>query len=327
MSGCSPQYGLQARHNKLITTFAGMPSPNIILWFDRSTVKHLRLPFSYHLLPVFLFALSQAENVNWPHAAIGFFILHFLIYPSSNGYNSYQDKDEGSIGGLKHPPKVSENLFYATLLLDIAGVLLALLVSLYFSVFVLLYVLVSRAYSYRRLRLKKYALTGFLTVFLFQGAFTYLMASSAVSDLDPANFFTTGNVLCMSIASLFIGSVYPLTQIYQHEADRKDGVTTISYKLGYIGTFVFSAVMFAGATALLSRYFWLKHRQMAFLLLLVLMMRVVIRMQAWFVKVRRNSNNANFENTMQMNLLASTCMNIYFLILVLDHSFGWFSGK
>jgi hypothetical protein len=43
----------------------------------------------------------------------------------------------------------------------------------------------------------------------------------------------------MSVASLFIGSVYPLTQIYQHEADKKDGVTTISYKLGYVGTFFF----------------------------------------------------------------------------------------
>src|SRR6478736_876496 len=172
-----------------------MANINPISWFDKNTVKHLRLPFSYHLMPVFLFALSQSQNINWFHTLIAFLILHVLIYPSSNGYNSYQDKDETSIGGLKHPPKVSENLFYATLLLDIIGIACALMISLQFSICVLIYVMVSRAYSYRNLRLKKYALTGFLTVFLFQGAFTYLMVSAGLSDFSFANFFTESNVI------------------------------------------------------------------------------------------------------------------------------------
>jgi 1,4-dihydroxy-2-naphthoate octaprenyltransferase len=301
-----------------------MANLDVISWFDKSTVKHLRLPFSYHLMPVFLFALSQAGNVNWPHVLLAFCILHLLIYPSSNGYNSYQDKDEGSIGGLKHPPKVSENLFYATLLLDIVGVLMALLVNRWFSFFVLVYVLISRAYSYRNLRLKKYAVTGFLTVFLFQGAFTYLMAASAFGDLSPANLFTPGNVLCMTVASLFIGSVYPLTQIYQHQADKKDGVTTISYKLGYAGTFLFSAGLFAIATLLLLYHFNDRQQPFAFVLFNLLMLPVVIRLATWFLKVRKDSSHADFENTMRMNLVASSCMNIYFLILIFNTIFNWF---
>jgi 1,4-dihydroxy-2-naphthoate octaprenyltransferase len=275
-------------------------------------------------MPVFLFALSQTPLVNWQHTIIAFLVLHLLIYPSSNGYNSYQDKDEGSIGGLKHPPKVSENLFYATLLLDVIGVLLALLVSTWFSLFVFIYVLISRAYSYRALRLKKYAITGFLTVFLFQGAFTYLMVSSALSDFSPANYFSPGNVICMSVASLFIGSVYPLTQIYQHQADKKDGVTTISYKLGYLGTFFFSAVMFSTATVLLLYYFTIKQQQWAFVLFNVMMLPVVLRLLSWFLKVRKNSSQASFENTMSMNLVASSCMSIYFLILILNNTVNWF---
>lgn len=301
-----------------------MANLNVISWFDKSTVKHLRIPFSYHLMPVFLFALSQAEHVEWHGAIIAFFILHLLIYPASNGYNSYQDRDEGSIGGLKHPPEVSENLFYATLLLDIAGVLAALSVSSLFALFVFIYVLISRAYSYRNLRLKKYAITGFLTVFLFQGAFTYLMVSSALSDLPLNGYFSSGNVICMSIASLFIGSIYPLTQIYQHQSDKKDGVTTISYRLGYIGTFFFSAFMFLSATALLLYYFNEKHQQMAFVLFNVMMLPVVLRLAVWFMKVRKNTADASFENTMSMNLMASTCMNVYFLILILNNIFNWF---
>ncbi len=287
-------------------------------------MKHLRLPFSFFLMPVFLFALSQANTINWQTAILAFVILHLLVFPSSNGYNSYQDRDETSIGGLKHPPKVSENLFYATLMLDVVGILSALIISVYFSFFVLIFVGMSRAYSYRNVRLKKYPVIGFLTVFIFQGAFVYLMASSAITDFSMDTFFTLNNTICMSVASFFIGSIYPLTQIYQHDADKKDGVISISYKLGYIGTFIFSALLFAIATIFLFYFFHLKHQHIALVLFSLIMIPVVIKLSLWFNKVRRDTVHADFENTMTMNLLTSTCMNLYFLLLILNNHFIWF---
>ena len=284
--------------------------------FENSTFKHLRLPFSFFLLPVFLFALSQSNPVIWSHAIIAFAILHLLIFPSSNGYNSYQDKDESSLGGLKYPPKVTKNLFYVTLVMDLAGVISALFVSVYFSLLVLIFILVSRAYSYRKLRLKKYAVIGFITVFLFQGAFVYLMTAIAITAVPITQFFTLNNIICMSIASLFIGSIYPLTQIYQHESDKKDGVISISYKLGYIGTFVFSGILFAVATLLLFYYFSLKHQQFDLVLFIIMILPAAYFLTVWFNKVRKNTVNANFENTMKMNLLTSVCMNLYFSILI-----------
>ena len=296
----------------------------IISWFDKSTVKHLRLPFSFFLMPVFLFAVSQASTINWGTTAIAFVILHLFVFPSSNGYNSFQDRDTGSIGGLKHPPKVSRNLYNATLLMDIVAVISGLLVSFIFSLLIFIFILISRAYSYRNVRLKQYAIIGFLTVFLFQGAFVYLMASSAISTFSFASFFTLNNIICMSVASFFIGSVYPLTQIYQHESDKKDGVISISYKLGYNGTFVFSAVLFVLATVSLYYYFNLKHQQIALMIFIILMLPVIIDLSVWFAKVRKNTANANFENTMTMNLLTSSCMNLYFLVLILNNYYTWF---
>ena len=296
----------------------------ILSWFDKSTVKHLRLPFSFFLMPVFLFAVSQASTINWQTTAIAFVILHLFVFPSSNGYNSFQDRDTGSIGGLKHPPKVSRNLYKATLMMDIVAVMSGLLISYSFSLFVFIFILISRAYSYRNVRLKQYAIIGFLTVFLFQGAFVYLMTSSAISTFSFANFFTLNNIICMSVASFFIGSVYPLTQIYQHEADKKDGVTSISYKLGYNGTFVFSGILFTAATVFLYYYFNMKQQQIALLIFIILMLPVIIDLLVWFAKVRKNTDNANFENTMTMNLLTSTCMNLYFLVLILNNHFNWF---
>jgi 1,4-dihydroxy-2-naphthoate polyprenyltransferase len=296
----------------------------ILSWFDKSTVKHLRLPFSFFLMPVFLFALSQASSINWQTTIIAFVILHLIIFPSSNGYNSYQDRDETSIGGLKHPPKVSEKLYYATLFLDVIGVLSGLLVSVYFSLFVLVFVIMSRAYSYRNVRLKKYAVIGFLTVSIFQGAFVYLMASSAITTFSVGNYFTLNNIICMSVASLFMGSVFPLTQIYQHEADKKDGVISISYKLGYTGTFLFSAILFSLATIFLFYYFNLKQQQTALVLFLLIMLPVIAKLSTWFKKVRKDTSQANFENTMTMNQLTSSCMNLYFLVLVLNNYYTWF---
>jgi 1,4-dihydroxy-2-naphthoate octaprenyltransferase len=301
-----------------------MSKGNKFLFIDKSTLKHLRIPFSFHLMPVFLFALSQASVINWQHALLVFIILHVFVYPASNGYNSYQDKDETSIGGLKYPPQVTKNLFYVTLFFDITGTLLSLIVSVPFAMCVLVYVLISRAYSYRKLRLKKYALIGFLTVFLFQGAFTYLMTTAGVNGNVFKNVFSTGNIICMTVSSLFIGSIYPLTQIYQHEADKKDGVTTISYKLGYIGTFVFSATMFTMATSLLFYYFDAKHQLTALILFFILMLPVVLRLLIWFIRVKKNTRAADFENTMRMNLLASSCMNVYFLILICNNFLAWF---
>ncbi|SDD20004.1 UbiA family prenyltransferase [Williamwhitmania taraxaci] len=296
----------------------------IVSWFDKNTVKHLRFLFSFFLLPVFLFALSQTNEINWVNTVLAFLILHILVFPSSNGYNSYQDRDEGSIGGLKYPPKVTSNLYYATLLMDILALLAGFLISVYFSLMVLVFILMSRAYSYRLIRLKKYPIIGFLTVFVFQGAFVYLMSSVAISRVNWAELFSENSIICMIISSLFIGSIYPLTQIYQHQADKNDGVISISYKLGYTGTFVFSGLLFAVAVLLMFLYFSIKQQTFALIIFLLMMLPVIYRLSVWFAKVRKDSKHANFENTMNMNMLTSATMNLYFLLLIFNRYGNWF---
>ena len=107
-----------------------------------NTIILLRIPFSYFLMPVFLFAVSQVNDINWLNTIICFFVLHLFIYPASNGYNSYMDQDETSIGGLEHPPKATKQLFYISILF---------VVLLYRSFFLasnsLLYLKSSKAYN------------------------------------------------------------------------------------------------------------------------------------------------------------------------------------
>src|ERR1700752_4507945 len=92
---------------------------------DKNTLKLLRLPFSFFLMPLFLFALSQAQNITGFKAIVSFLLIHFLVYPASNGYNSYIDRDENPIGGLEKPPMPTKKLFYTTLIMDLLSLILS----------------------------------------------------------------------------------------------------------------------------------------------------------------------------------------------------------
>src|SRR5215510_5706577 len=136
----------------------------------RSTIQLLRFHFSLFLLPVYLFALSLLPAIDWKDAVIIFFVLHLLVYPSSNGYNSYMDRDETPIGGLKAPLPPTRQLFYTSVIMDVAAILLSLFISYWFTICIVAYIAASRAYSYRGIRLKEYPVAGYLTVIIFQGA-------------------------------------------------------------------------------------------------------------------------------------------------------------
>lgn len=278
----------------------------------KSTVQLLRFHFSFFLLPVYLFALSQSININWGNALLVFIILHLLVYPSSNGYNSYMDRDETPIGGLKKPLQPTKELFYTTVIIDVTAVLFSFLVSSLFAMGILLYILASRAYSYRRIRLKQYPVIGFMTVFIFQGAVIFFITYHAVSADQTLH---VPMVLCL-ISSLLIGALYPLTQIYQHEEDKKDGVISISYLLGKKITFLFSMSLFLTATFLLYLRFHQQDELNHFYWYLLIMLPVVLFFLYWMIEVWKNEAAASFRNSLTMNALSTLCTTIFFIILI-----------
>jgi 1,4-dihydroxy-2-naphthoate octaprenyltransferase len=101
-------------------------------------------------------------------------------------------------------------------------------------------------------------------------------------------------------------------------------VISISYKLGYEGTFVFSAVLFAMAAFLLIFHLAQKNQTFALFLFIVFIFPVAVRLFRWYASVQKDNSNANFENTMKANLIASTSMNMYFMLLVINNQLAIF---
>jgi 1,4-dihydroxy-2-naphthoate octaprenyltransferase len=280
-----------------------------------STFLHLRFFFSVFLLPVFFFALSQVPEINWNSAILTFIIWHLLVYPASNGYNSFFDKDEGSIALIEKPPPVDKSLYYFSLTLDLIALILTIFVgwALFFAV--LIYGTFSKMYSHPSIRLKKYPFISFFIVFLFQGAFVYWSTYASVSGMNSLYGWNLNFTIAGLICSCLIGATYPLTQVYQHEEDSKRGDKTLSLVLGIRGSFYFSAGLFLLSGVLIFAYWYRLDLLTNFWLFLIISGPVFILFISWFVEVYKNPDEANFKKMSRMTLLSGLLMLIYFGLL------------
>jgi 1,4-dihydroxy-2-naphthoate octaprenyltransferase len=142
-----------------------------------------------------------------------------------------------------------------------------------------------------------------------------------ISVACDAAFAWQDTLLPALISSMLVGGFYPLTQVYQHEADLRDGVKTISYVLGYRGTFIFSGIVYSLAMALLFYYYLLQGEPWKFVLFIVMMAPVPWFFMQWAMAVWKNNAAADFSNTMKLNVIASVCTNIAFLSILISQFF------
>lgn len=287
----------------------------------RSSLKHLRIPFSLFLLPVYFFALALTPNLNGERMLWVFLSLHLFLYPSSNGYNSYFDKDEESIGGIKNPPKVTPDLYWLSLVFFAIALILAFKISFAFSSMLLVYGLVSMAYSHPSIRLKKYPWLSWLIAGLFQGYFTFAMAYAGLSDFGW-NIFLKPHVLIPGmLTSLMLWGNYPLTQVYQHREDARRGDMTLSRYLGVKGTFGFSALIFALTGAGFVWFFLDRNQEYFFWVYLGAMAPIILYFLLWFNFVRINPKKyANYSWTMGMNSISALILNAFFFYYFLENT-------
>ncbi|QDA60954.1 UbiA family prenyltransferase [Hymenobacter jejuensis] len=294
----------------------------MILSGYRRALPLLRIPFSVYLMPIFWFGLSAVREPLHVGRVVGVFVvLHLLAYPASNGYNSYYDRDEGSIGGLRRPPKVSQELLHLVWVFDALAIVGAWWLSPLFAAMVAVYLLVSKAYSYEGIRLKKYPLLSTVVVVIFQGAFTFVMTQIG-AGVRLTEVLSTDNLLLALVSTLFLCGSYPLTQVYQHQEDRKRGDRTLSLVLGIRGTFVFAAVGLLFGAALLAIVYTFRDELRNLLIFLVATGPITLLFGRWAMQAWHDPAAADFDHTMRMNQVSSLCLSAAFIaMLVWQHGY------
>ena len=196
-------------------------------------ILHLRLNYNFLILSApFLLGALYLPNIS----NVGLFIYLFLLVyifliGGANAYNSYFDKDEGPIGGLEHPPKMTRWMYYGSWICQLLGLLLSFLALRVFGLLFLFSILMSWLYSGPIFRFKSKPLFSFLIIGIGTGFNATLMGyyAGGGNEMVPQLFFGALGV------TLMILSMYPFSQAYQIKEDARRGNITFAVKYGIQG--------------------------------------------------------------------------------------------
>lgn len=196
----------------------------------------LRLPFQFLLSPIFLWGYMLAGGTLSLTLLVAYLSFHLFLYAGGTALNSYYDRDEGPVGGLAKPPPPPKYLLEFSIAWQLVGFLLALTVNLTVAAIYFIMFWMSVAYSHPRIRLKGKPLGALLTIMLGQGIFPFYAGwATAVGGL--AGGAQIWVMLAAFSVTLITGGMYPLTQIYQLDADAERGDLTLARFLGVDNSF------------------------------------------------------------------------------------------
>ncbi len=164
-------------------------------------------------------------------------------------FNSAHDRDVDDVAYLRAPPPPPPRLAAFALLLMAAGLVPALLVSPRFAAVTAACVLLSVAYSHPATRWKGVPGLDLAVNAVGYGAGTTLaglLAGRAAAGRPDAWHDGPGWLLTGGFALLF-GSFYPMTQLYQIDADRARGDRTLATALGATRSLELALLLAVGA--------------------------------------------------------------------------------
>jgi 4-hydroxybenzoate polyprenyltransferase len=194
-----------------------------------------------------------------PQAAGALAIWVIFLNGGTLAINSVFDKDEGDIGYLNAPPPLPRHLLAFSLALLAGGQLLAFALPVAFRVAYAICFVLSILYSVPPFRFKAVAGVDWVINMWGFGTLTPFAAWAATGRrLDLAHA-----LILLGFCPLFAG-LYPLTQLYQMEEDRRRGDRTLALMLGTraslavaIGCTVVAFALFVWAAALVRARAWL----------------------------------------------------------------------
>jgi len=194
-----------------------------------------------HALFGFLLALPGNPDVadRWVQAGVGVAVFVVFLNAGTLAINSAFDRDEGDIGYLDAPPPPPRHLFVFGMGLMLFGLFISLLVlPRPFSVLYGVCIVMSVFYSVPPFRWKAVAGLDLAINAIGIGTLTAL-AGWTLADVPVSPWAW---IVLIGFAPLF-AALYPLTQLYQFEEDRRRGDRTLALALGMKRALLFAVAM------------------------------------------------------------------------------------
>lgn len=178
---------------------------------------------------------------------IQFLNVHLLLFGGATAFNSYWDKDEGPIGGLKNPPPLSDWMRNASIILQCVGLIFAATVSLQFAMVYAASMLLFWLYSSPLARWKSHPHLSLIAIGGSTGLGGFLLGYIAGGAMISWQIVIPGLG-----ASLILLSLYPVSQIFQMDEDRIRGDQTFAVSYGLQGVIRFFMIAFISGILILS---------------------------------------------------------------------------
>ena len=170
---------------------------------------------------------GAASGEQWGNALLALVIWVVFLNGGTLAINSVFDKDEGDIGYLNAPPPLPRYLLHFSVALLVIGQVLALLLPVGFQLAYAICFVLSVLYSVPPFRFKAVAGVDWIINMWGFGTLTPYAAWAATGrPLD------LGHALVLLAFCPLFAALYPLTQLYQFDEDRRRGDRTLALILG-----------------------------------------------------------------------------------------------
>ena len=279
----------------------------------KNLILHLRLNISIILAPIFLWGFYLKVGEFNAIFFWGFIAFHIFLYGGSNAFNSYYDKDEGPIGGLKNPPKVTKELLKFSIGCKIIGLIISMFLNEKFFALYFLFAALSIIYSHPYKRWKASPYFSIFTIGVGQGGIAFLagyFCQTIEIKSFPILIFGMFTTIFMSMA------MYPLTQLYQVEEDRKRNDITFAVYWGIKNSFKFSYLCIIISCLSMLLVLYLKSMYLDLGIISAFYAFFIIQIFLWSKNFEEKEIMKNYKKIMNLNYSNALGFIAYILIHV-----------
>ncbi|SHE96479.1 4-hydroxybenzoate polyprenyltransferase [Fodinibius roseus] len=225
-------------------------------------VLHLRLHYQLFILSgAYLLGALLSENFNLQWFVIQFLNVHLLLFGGATAYNSFWDRDEGPVGGLPNPPPMVRWMWFASLLIQMIGLLLAIPMGAFFVGIYLLSMLLFWLYSSPWSRWKGRPLKSLVAIGISTGCNAVLLGyyATGFGPLYGSTWMAAAGV------TFILLSLYPVSQLYQQNEDLRRGDRTFAVSYGKYTVMRFFEASFTVGLLLVTLAIGLQHLMLGLL--------------------------------------------------------------